>query len=329
MSVVSDTIFMFLPSKKKTTPSGWTSFNAPCCVHNGTTADTRQRGGIINQEDVLSYHCFNCGFKASWQPGRHVSYKLRQLMIWLGIPDDTISRLSLEVLKISEGVEVKQHIAELPTFQQVQLPPDAKLILDDPCDESTHLTAVKDYMSNRQLWVDQGYKYYWSSSLAYRDRLIIPFYYENKIVGWTARTINKDKTPKYITESQPGFVFNLDEQRPQKVFCIIVEGPIDAIHIDGVALMRAEINDQQAMLIDRLNRDKIVLPDRDKAGAALVEQAIARGWSVSMPDWGENIKDVSDAVQKYGQLYTLYSIVSAAESSPLKIRLRAKKWYQN
>ena len=58
-------------------------------------------------------------------------------------------------------------------------------------------------------------------------------------------------------------MFNLDEQRPQKIFCIVVEGPIDALHIDGVAVMRAEINDQQAMLIDRLNKDTIVLPDRD------------------------------------------------------------------
>jgi len=122
-------------------------------------------------------------------------------------------------------------------------------------------------------------------------------------------------------------VFNLDEQRPQKIFCIVVEGPIDALHIDGVAVMRAEINDQQAMLIDRLNKDTIVLPDRDETGAGMVEQAIARGWSVSMPEWSPEIKDVNDAVIKYGRLYTLYSIVAAAESSPLKIRLRAKKWY--
>jgi hypothetical protein len=328
MSIVSETIFSYLPAKKKTTPSGWTSFNAPCCVHNGTTADTRQRGGIINESDHLSYHCFNCGFKASWQPGRHVSYKLKQLMIWLGMPDDIISKLSLEVLKLSEGNEVKKHVAEFPVFQQVQLPPDSQLITDSNDDDSPHLVAVKEYMSSRQLRIGQGYDYYWSRSLAYRDRLIIPFYNENKIVGWTARTVNKDKTPKYITESQPGFVFNLDEQRPQKVFCIVTEGPIDAIHIDAAALCGSEINDQQVMLLNRLNKDKIVLPDKDQKGQSLVEAAISLGWSVSMPDWNENIKDVNDAVLRYGQLYTLYSIVSAAESSPLKIRLRAKKWYQ-
>jgi hypothetical protein len=47
-----------------------------------------------------------------------------------------------------------------------------------------------------------------------------------------------------------------------------------------------------------------------------------------MPDWKPGIKDASDAVLAYGQLYTLYSIVSSAESSPLKIRLKEKKWFE-
>jgi DNA primase len=79
--------------------------------------------------------------------------------------------------------------------------------------------------------------------------------------------------------------------------------------------------------LNRLNRDIIILPDRDRAGSKLVEQAIDRGWQVSMPDWEPGIKDVNDCVNKHGKLYTLYSIVNAAESSPLKIRLRAKKWF--
>jgi hypothetical protein len=69
------------------------------------------------------------------------------------------------------------------------------------------------------------------------------------------------------------------------------------------------------------------VPDRDKAGSKLVEQAIDLGWSVAMPQWSQDINDISDAVSKYGRLYTLYSIVNTAEESTLKIRLRAKKWF--
>jgi hypothetical protein len=46
-----------------------------------------------------------------------------------------------------------------------------------------------------------------------------------------------------------------------------------------------------------------------------------------MPDWESDIKDISDAVERYGRLYTLYSIANAAESSHLKIKLRMKKWF--
>ena len=77
MSVVKDILLTFLPGKRKQTPSGWLSFNAPCCHHNGTSADKRGRGGLItNGDGGISFHCFNCGFKASWQPGRNLSHKL-------------------------------------------------------------------------------------------------------------------------------------------------------------------------------------------------------------------------------------------------------------
>ena len=169
--------------------------------------------------------------------------------------------------------------------------------------------------------------YYWTPELAYRDRLIIPFYYEKRIVGWTARTVNPDKKPRYLTEAQPGFVYGLDEQRPNKVFCILVEGQVDAIHVDGCAIGGSEINEQQALLLNRLQKQIIVVPDRDKSGSKLVEQAIDYGWSVSLPEWSQEIIDVGDAVSKYGRLYALHSIVSASEDSALKIRLRAKKWF--
>ena len=325
MSIVSDVLTTYLPSKRKTTPSGWTSFNAPCCVYNGENADTRGRGGVIHEGDTLSYHCFNCGFKASWQPGRNLSYKFKKLLEWLNTPDDEISKLALDVMRINEGFEVQRLKIELPEFSTVPLPDDAVKITDIT-DFNKFSMAVLEYMAARNLNVDDT-DYYWSPSLGYRDRLIIPFYYEGRVVGWTARAVGDNKV-KYLTESQPGFVYGLDEQRPQKVFCLVCEGPIDAIHIEGCALTGSEINDAQALLLNKLGKDIYVVPDRDKAGSKLIEQAIDRGWGVSMPDWESDINDIGDAVAKYGRLYTLYSIVNAAESSPLKIRLKAKKWFE-
>ena len=332
MSVVSETVLTYLPAKRKQTPSGWLSFNAQCCHHNGHSADTRGRGGLIaNPDGGISYHCFNCGFKASWQPGRNFSHKLRKLLQWMGAPDDIINKVALEVMRENEGVEAKTRIAELPTFNTVPLPDDAVRIVDIP-DYNENNTAFKSflaviqYMADRNLNLDDT-DYYWSPSLGYRDRLIIPFYYEGRIVGWTGRSVVPDKKPKYLTEVQPGFVYGLDDQSYNKVFAIVCEGQIDAIHIEGCALGGSEISDQQAMLLNRLQKQIIVIPDRDKAGSKLVERAIELGYSVSMPEWASDINDISDAVQRYGRLYTLHSIATNAEESPLKIRLRAKKWF--
>lgn len=325
MSIVSDTIKNYLPPKHKMTPSGWLSFDAPCCVHNGESKDTKARGGLKEEGDSISYHCFNCGFKASWQPGRKVSYKLKQFLRWLHTPDDVINKLALAVLRENEGIEAKDRIVQAVSFTEASLPENAVKIADIT-EFSKFSLRVLEYIADRDLSLDD-IDYYWSPNLGMRDRLIIPFYYQGQLVGYTARTVEKDKKPKYLTDSQPGYVFNLDQQGYEKEFCIAVEGPIDALHIQGIALTGSEISDQQAMLINKLGKEVIVVPDRDKAGKKLIEQAIEFGWSVSMPEWSKDINDVGDAVREYGRLYTLYSIVSAKESSPLKIRLRTKKWF--
>jgi hypothetical protein len=326
MSIVSEILIANLPAKRKTTPSGWISFNAVCCVHNGNTLDKRQRGGVLEKDDVISYHCFNCHFKASWQPGRALSYKMRKLLTWLHVPDDQINKLSLQIMQTNAGVEVLAPLIALPTFEVTTMPVDSICLNNYTGEITTHIEHALRYMYDRNLSFDDG-KFYWSPSVAYRERLIIPFYYNNTTVGWTARHLGDGK-PKYLTESQPGFVFNIDKQLDKNEFVIVTEGPMDALPIGGVALLGSEFNSQQAMLINRLNKEAILVPDRDQAGKSLIEPAIEQGWSVSMPDWDPDVKDTGDAIKRYGRLYTLYSIVNAAQQSPLKIRLKEKKWFK-
>lgn len=334
MSIVSELLITYFKSgrKTKTTPSGWISGNAPCCTYNGESQDTKQRGGLVENNEGVSYHCFNCGFKASWQPGRTINYKMRQLMRWLNIPDTEINKISLEVLRLNEGIEGQSNINSsiiLPTFQTVKFPEHTiKITENNVTDNVTNdYTDVLNYIKKRNLVIGEKYNYYWCNNPVYKRRMIIPFYYNQQLVGWTARIINSDKNPRYLLETQPGFVYGLDQQTYQRNFCIVTEGPIDANHVEGVAIMGSEISKQQALLINRLNKDVIVVPDRDSKGKAFAEQAIELGWQVSMPDWKSDIKDTNDAVSEYGRLYTLYSIVTAAESSSLKIKLRMKKWF--
>ena len=184
---------------------------------------------------------------------------------------------------------------------------------------------VLEYIASRKLNLND-YDFYWTPESGYRDRLIIPFYYREKVVGYTARKVVESKV-KYLSEQQPGYVFNIDEQTDDRKYVVAVEGPIDAIAIDGVALLGSEIKEQQTALLNSLGKHVIVVPDRDEAGQKLVYDAMESGWSVSMPDWSQDIGDVNDAVRKYGRLHTLYSIVKNDEESQLKIKLRMKKWF--
>jgi len=320
MSLISDTLLQYLPGKRKQTPSGWISFNAVCCD------DKRQRGGfIVNAGDAVSYHCFNCGFKCSWQPGRHISKNMNKFMRDLNIPDDAIGQLRLEALRLDDNntTEVRNII---PKFDIRALPLDSEPVsnlLENPPEK---LISVLEYMVNRKLFPEDFY-FYWTPKVGFSNRLIIPFIYKDEIVGWTARAIN-DAKPKYLSEQQPGYVFNLDRQQDDKEFVIVSEGPFDALSIDGCALLGAEIKDSQNWLLKQLGKEIVLVPDRDHEGPRTVEQAIEYGWSVSMPDWPEGVKDINDAVIKLGRLATLYLIVSSKESNSLKIQLRAKKWFK-
>lgn len=322
MSLIIETVSAYLPPKRKHTPSGWTSFNAVCCHHNGDRADNRQRGGIMITDGV-TYHCFNCGYKASWQPGRPLTTKFRKLLQWLNVTDELITKCSFEALRLKDEIAPEHKLDLIPTFFDKALPRGSKSILDwinEPPLEA--LGPVVQYLYDRGYTVDD-YNWYWTDEQGFNDRLIIPFYYQNRLVGYTARLIRDGKI-KYISEQQPGYVFNLDHQTYDRKFVIVCEGPLDAICVDGVAVMSNEISPQQHNLISKLQREVIVIPDQDQAGQKIIEQAIEWGWSVSFPNWEQDVKDVNDAVRKYGKIYTLWSILKNRESNALKIKLRTK-----
>ena len=318
MSIIIDTIQTFLPPKRKHTPSGWISFNAICCD------DKRQRGGIIVKGDNASYHCFNCQFKASWQPGRLLSIKFKKLLKLLNVPDEQINKCSLEALRLKESVEVTEVKSLIPILHTKDLPLGYVLLKDNLDNSACH--PILEYIYSRGLNID-SYNWYWTPEQGFSNRLIIPFYYQKRIVGYTARTAGKGK-PKYISEQQPGYVFNLDNQHWTRKFAILCEGPLDAIGVDGIAMLGSEVSAKQHLLISRLHKEIIVVPDRDHEGPKIVKQAIDYGWSVSFPDWENDVKDVADAVKKYGRLYTLYSICKAKETNALKIELLSKKWFK-
>ena len=336
MNLIQNTILTSLPANRKKTPSGWISFNAPCCVHNGETADKKKRGGIMTSADgTVSYHCFNCGFKANYVIGRKLNQKMRSFMGYIGITDDTIRKLAIEAMRQEQG-DVKYEKKKFVTFKKKELPKLSKTLdkwLEDytigniSTAQQNKIDNLLNYLASRGISAD-WYDFMYSSNTHWDvdKRLLIPFYWRGDIVGFTGRMFEQSDKVKYYTDVQPGYVFNMDAQDWTRKFVIVTEGPFDAITVSGVSILGSEINDTQRELIDGLGRQVIVVPDRDAPGEKLINQATEFGWSVAFPEWDKTVGDVADAVLKYGRLFTIQSILKTTESSKLKIDLKRKMY---
>ena len=312
-------VLAFLPGKRKQSSSGWISFNAPCCVHNGDTPDRRGRGGIKVSDQGWSYHCFNCGYTASFILGRNIGFKARRLLEWIGVTENDINQINLESMRhrsvegmIEDRQRVWNNTASIE-FKETELPEFTDFVT----------TATSEHwMYLRSRHVPDDYPVMVAATS--RPGVVVPFTYNNQVVGSTIRFLD-DRNPRYINDMQKGYVFGIDLQQTGWQHVIVTEGIFDALCISGLAVMHNEISDDQARLIRSLGRNVVVVPDQDTAGVELIDRAVELGWSVSIPNWPAGVKDINDAVKLWGKLTTLLTIMQSSESSRIKIELRKKQ----
>lgn len=328
MTLVVDKFRSLIPPRAKHSPSGWTSFNAPCCQHRGHKADTRKRGGIRFDGDGIVYNCFNCKFSTGWQPGSPFGEKMKTLARWLGANEDDVKEMVFEALK-TEAPEYVHEVHETRIeFENKELPEGAMSINEWVNtaylpDISEDIGPVIDYVYSRGM-DPLTENFYWSPAPGYTDRVIVPFRWQGRIVGNTARKIREGK-PKYVSDQHPHFVFNFDQQKEEQKYVFVCEGPFDALAINGMALLTNEIADQQSRIINSLGSEVIVIPDQDRAGLVLFDRAAELNWSVAMPTWDDDIKDVADAVQRYGKLFVIVDAILTAQKGPIKIAIAKKQ----
>lgn len=290
----------------------------------------------MNLDGHVTYHCFNCGFKAAWQQGKLLSENMKKLLGWLGASDEEVKKLAFKVYQL-RTVTPQEAIAagvrhEVLEFKEVGMPKGAKTISEwakanksDP----EFLQVVKYVMDRGEAWFNPD-EVYWTPTTTFKMnmRFFIPFKWQGKIVGWTGRTALPNEQNRYFSNQQPHYLFNNDVMYiPERKYVIVVEGPLDALAIDGVATMGAKtLTSQQVDWLKHCGKEIIIVPDRDARGSALVDAAIANGWSVSYP-WGRNysgwerdVKDAADAVKKYGRLFSLRTILDWKMDSVGKIK---------
>ncbi len=302
----------------------------------GETQDKRFRCGIIYSGDSLGVNCFNCGFKSLWKVGNRLSPRMRQFMTGLGISSRRIKEIAYwadqmrYMIAGRTDVQERLKIVYEPDFPQDTLPISAKSLDDlakDGCDDPDYFRIIEYLYEQRGEVAANASDYYWSPE--YKDRLIIPCYHRNHLVGWIGRSIAETTEQRWIKQLPTNYIFNSQAMFvPHRKFLLVTEGTFDALVIDGIGALGGTLNDVQIAWIIQCGKEPIVVADRDKAGKKLVKIALEHEWAVATPHYGHNqwwdsdIKDADDAVRRYGKLYTLQSIFSTKTWNPVQIKQR-------
>jgi hypothetical protein len=244
----------------------------------------------------------------------------------MGVPDNEVDMLNLESLRhrsihgiLEDRQKTFNALSTIEFEESDDFPPYAEVVTPEHplyWDYIRRRSVPEDFPIMTSIKTDGVH---WV-----RPFVMIPFTYDNKVVGWCARFLD-DKQPKYINHSQPGYVFGTDLQHTDWQHVLVMEGIFDALSIGGLAVMHNTISNTQARLIRSLGREVTVVPDQDTAGVELIDRAVELGWAVSIPEWPAGCKDVNDAVIKLGRLGALLTIMSARETNKYKIEIRKKQ----
>lgn len=274
----------------KKSRKGWITRNCMLCVHRGHSADKRGRFGLVNEPHSMAIHCFNCRFKAKFEQGKKMSKDFSWFLNTIGVPPDDVRKLKFQAFRerdtLGRKTDVKLTGDPRDKWVEMELPQGSKPIsehLNNGCEDRNFL-KVASYCVERGLDISEMM---WTpdTELGMNKRVLMPFYYDGKVVGYSGR-LYKDDFPKhmrkYLNVVPDDFVYNLDSQNYDRPFVIVYEGVIDAYLCDGISPM-GTINDTQVALINSLGKRVIVCPDRDTEGQALIDVALKNQWEVSSP----------------------------------------------
>ena len=319
----------------KVAPKGWYKRCCMLCHTQGQGVDRRNRFGIQFNPNTIVVNCFNCRFSAVYTDGERLTNSFKTFLKQINVDNKLIEKIDFEIYRLQNGITVLHEGEEIENkeaklrnllikWQPIDLPEDSLPIttwleagLTDP-----DFMKVVSYALERKIY--DLHNFYWSPKKwnNLHQRLIIPYYYKNKIVGFTSRLcfdLPGKEIPKYYQQCPADFVYNLDNQQEwTRKYVIVNEGVLDAWNTDGVATL-GEIHQTKIDIINRMQKEIIVCPDRDKSGKGLVDAAIENDWAVSFPNWDPDIKDASAAAAKYGRLLTVHSIIASAYYGKEKI----------
>ena len=230
-------------------PKGWSNVNCPFCRN---PVDKHFNGGFSNKGSA--YNCWRCG--------KH--YWLEALSLIL-----KMSPFEAKKVAFSYSTFVANKDKPITNVKNIMLP------------GSETLTQYEQkYLMDRHYNVPYLQKKYGirGGGIAgdWSYRIIIPIFYEGKLVSWTGRsildrkTIDELKIPRYknleIEQSvinPKHILFNIDNARNDYV--ILVEGPFDVLRMgdDTVCSLGTSITPEQKLLLSKRYKKVFIAFDNE------------------------------------------------------------------
>ena len=223
--------------------------------------------------------CPICKEGASWGVKRRLFYVTRKNIIfchncgWSGKPLKWVMQVS--------GDSYADVCKEMETFDTVKLPeteikvsktssvlPDDSIDLTNPVlleyyKNNKIVTGIVDYLNSRRLLtaINKPLKYYTSLvDKIHKNRLVLPFYDNGKIIHYQSRGIYVDPVfprPKYLSRlNSEKSLFNIDHVESSAEYIAIVEGPIDSCFLKN-AVAVAGIQENSYSLFTKLQHQQL------------------------------------------------------------------------
>jgi transcription elongation factor Elf1 len=294
------------------------NFRCPICGDSQKNKN-RARGYFYQVKNNSNFKCHNCGLNISFNNFlKQVDVELHRQYIFE---------------KFKEGNTGRNFQAEEPVFKFEK--PKFKTTLDLP--KAVENKKAKEYLENRKL---NPYKFYYTDkfkewtnskietfdrqSLKYEEeRIIIPLYYNQELVGFQGRTLGSSSI-KYITimldENAPK-IYGLDEIEKSKTV-YITEGPFDSTFITNSIAMCGADGDLDKWGVS----NRVWIYDNEPRNRDIVSRiakCIDNGEKVVI--WNNNIhqKDINDMVLSG---LDVQNVIELNTYSGLEAKLKFNTW---
>ena len=286
--------------------------------------DYKVRGGFKFDGDSVFYSCFNCSCKTGYDPNksRHsITANMKDVLLAFGIPEAEITRtISFNFFKERKEVVVKESSTpkslELPN-KESPLPKGSVLVTSG---NSPWCEVAEQYLSGRALNAT-GFSVYVTDEKSYEGRILIPYFFRNKIIYWQGRSMDDETVlPRYKNPmvEKSNIFFNMDEiYRYTNEPLFVTEGPLDSISIgkNAIALAGSTLTDFKRNELRKVaaRRKVIFVIDKNlngfKLGNSVLKDESLEWYIALFPD---NYEDANDALKKLGRLWVITHLTSSA-----------------